>query len=171
MSDGVELLVFNGAGEAVKHLVDLGPALQTLHVVDPAPDVWIGGKIAADDLAQRQQGDAEVIGDGDRITAEVWLVRPEPVVVENSEPDLRAFLAPGNGCVMRFGARSLVVRKNLRVDKPVCVVAVEVGVEPIHHLVDLGALFQVLRVRGQVELVGQVFEDGRAFRKPEVAVV
>ena len=37
-------------------------------------------------------------------------------------------------------AAPAVVREDLRIDEPVAEIAVEAGVEPIHHLVDPGAL-------------------------------
>ena len=38
-------------------------------------------------------------------------------------------------------AAALVVRKELRIDQAVTKVAEELGIEPVHHLVDLGTLF------------------------------
>ena len=90
------------------------------------------------------------------IAAKILVFRPDPVVVENLQPILCALLSPGDGAGVRFVATALVVRKELRVDQSVTEVAVELGIEPVHYLVDFGALFQVLRVGRQVIFVGQI---------------
>src|SRR5690349_7654370 len=69
-SDRVELLLLRRLDEAIEHFVDLGPARQLLHVVEPALHVGIGRKITADDLAQRHQRSAEIVGDSDLVAAQ-----------------------------------------------------------------------------------------------------
>jgi hypothetical protein len=71
------------------------------------------------------------------------------VVVENLQLILGALLSPSDGAGVCFVAAALVVRKELRIDQAVTKVAVELGIEPVHHLVDLGPLFQVFRVGRQ----------------------
>jgi hypothetical protein len=78
------------------------------------------------------------------------------VVVENLQPILGALLAPSDGAGVRFVAAAFVVRKELRIDQSVTEIAVELGIEPVHHLIDFGALFQVFRVGRQVILVGEI---------------
>ena len=80
--------------EAVEHLVHLRPALELLHVVEPARDVRIGRHVAADQLAERHEAGAEIVRDRDRVAGEILVVRPDVVVVEHLQPALRLLLAP-----------------------------------------------------------------------------
>ncbi len=156
-------------GEAVERLVDLRPTVQLLHVAEPALDIGIGGEVAADDLAQGQDAGAEIVRDGDLVAAQIGL-GSDPVVVQELEPNQRALLAPGEGRGLRLVAAALVVREQLRVGQVVAEVAIEVGVEPVHHLVDLGPPLQVLGIGGGIDLVGEVFEDRRALGQAQIAV-
>ena len=88
--------------EAVEYLVDLVPGLQLAHLAEPALDVGTGGEVAADDVTQRCDGGAEVVGNRELVAAEICMVRPAPVIVENLQPFPRALLAP----VDRAGVRA-----------------------------------------------------------------
>src|SRR5579862_1326856 len=50
-SDRVELLLLHRVDQAVEHFIDLRPARQLLHVVEPALDIRVSREIAANDLA------------------------------------------------------------------------------------------------------------------------
>src|SRR6185295_508864 len=89
---GFELLRLDHVGETVEHLVDLRPALQLLHVAEPALDVGIVAEVHADDLAERDEARAEIVGDRDLAAAQVLVLRPDPVLVEDLQPVLRALL-------------------------------------------------------------------------------
>ena len=64
----------------------------------------------------------------------------------------------------------LWVGKNLRVDEPVGKVTAELSIEPVHPLVDAGALADFLWVGRGLDLVGEVLEDRRALGQPESVV-
>ena len=101
-------------------------------------------------------GGAEIVGNGKFVAAEILSFRADPVVVENLQPILCALLSPGDGAGVRFVTAALVVWKELRVDQSVTEVAVELRIEPVHHLVDFGALFQVFRIGRQFIFVGEI---------------
>src|SRR6266511_2885133 len=142
-SDPHEVLRLDGLTQAVEVLVDLVPARQLLHVGEPAPYIGIGREIAADELAERDDPGAEIVRDGDLITAQILPVRPDPMVIEQLEPFLRIRLDCFEHCGLSLVAASLQVREQLRIGKIVAPDAIEVGVDPIHHLVDLSALLEI----------------------------
>ena len=156
---------------ALDHLIDLLVARALLHVGKPAGDVRILREIAVDQLTDLQNRNREIVGDRDRVAAQVAPVGPDDMVVENLEPALGLFLSPVQRDGLTLLGRPLVVREDLWVDQPVAVVAVEVGVEPVHHLVDPRPLLQILRVGGRAGFLGDVFQDRRTLGQPEVAVV
>jgi hypothetical protein len=63
------------------------------------------------------------------------------------------------------------MREELRIDQAVAPVAVEVRVEPVHDLVHAGALLDVLRIGGRIDLLGEVAQDGGTLGQAEVAVL
>src|SRR5947207_126018 len=66
-----EFLVLVGVDHVlVERLVHLRPALQPLHVAEPARYVRIRGKIAVDDLATEDHHRAEIVGNRDLVAAE-----------------------------------------------------------------------------------------------------
>src|SRR5271155_2992495 len=136
-SYGVERLLFHRLDEAIEHLVDLGPARQLLHVVEPALDIWIGREVAADDFAQRHQSGAEIVGDRDLVAAQILLLRPDPMVVEDLQPALGVLLAELDRGRLRFVAAPLKMREELRIAEVIGPFAIKISVEPVHHFVDL----------------------------------
>src|SRR6202035_1865396 len=166
-----ELLALIGSHEAAEHLIDLVPRLQLLHIAEPALDVGVSGEIAIDQFADRHDGGAEIVGDRQLVAAQILIFRPDPMVVENLQPVFGALLSPGHGAGMGLVATALVVRKQLRVDQPVTEVAIELGVDPVHHLIDLGALLQILRIGWQVVFVGEIFQNCRTFRQAEITIL
>ena len=146
------------------------PARQLLHVVEPALDIRIGREVAANDFAERHQSGAEIVGDRDLVAAQILVVRADPVVVEDFQPALGVLLADLDGGRLRLVAAPLLIGEQLRIGEIVGPVAIEIGVEPIHHLVDLGALLQILRIGRRADLVGEIFQDRRAFGQLQVAV-
>ena len=83
----------------------------------------------------------------------------------------RLLLAPCHRGGVRLVAGALVTGKYLRIHETVAEIAVEAGIEPVHHLVDPCALAQVLGIGGRVDLVGEILEDRRALGQAEVAVL
>jgi hypothetical protein len=135
-----KVLTLIGGHEAVENLVDLVPRFQLLHVVEPAFDIGIGREVATDQLSDRHDCGAEIVGNGDFAAAKILIFGPDPVVVENLQPVLRTLLSPSDCTAVSLLASALVVWKELRIDQPITEVAVELGVESVHHLVDFGAL-------------------------------
>src|ERR1700692_1987239 len=148
LSDGVERLLLHRLDEAIENLIDLGPARQFLYIVEPALDVRIGREVAADDLAERDQRSTEIVGDSDLVAAQILLFRADPMVVEDLQPALGILAAELEGRCLRLFAAPLQMRKQLRIAKIIGPFPVEIGIEPVHDLVDLGALFQILRIGG-----------------------
>src|SRR5581483_1233104 len=97
--------------------------------------------------------------------------RADDGLVEDLEPFGRALLAPVDRGRLHDGIGALHEREYLRVHEAIREVAVETGIEPVHALVDAGALAQVLGIRGRVDLVGEVLEDRGAFGQAKVAVL
>ena len=62
-------LLLHRLHQAVECFVHFVPVRQLLQAVEPALDVRIGREIDADDLAQRDEAGAEIIGDGDLVAA------------------------------------------------------------------------------------------------------
>jgi hypothetical protein len=149
ITPGLRTYLFEGplqrAREAVHHLPGLRPALELLHVAEPALDVRIGGEVRANDAAGRDERRPVVVGERDLVAAQV-LVLADDVVVEHLEPAGGALLRPRERALLVLVARALVVREGLRVDQAVAEVAVELGVDPVDALVDPRALLQSLRV-------------------------
>src|SRR5215470_9411445 len=168
-SDPSEVLRLDHFAQSVEFAVDAVPARQLLHIGEPALDVGIGRKIATDELAERDDAGPEIVGDGDLVTAQI-LLRADPMIVEQLEPVLGVVLRPLDGGGLGLVAAPFMVRKKLRIGKAVAPVAIEVAVDPVHHLVDLGALLQILRVGRRADLVGEIFQDSRAFGELEIAV-
>ncbi|HWI97482.1 MAG TPA: hypothetical protein VNU96_00595 [Burkholderiales bacterium] len=92
------------------------------------------------------------------------------MLVEELEPVLRLLLGPLQAGLLRRVGRALVVGEDLRVDEAVAVLAVELGVQPVHHLVDFGALLEVLRIGGRAHFVCEVLQDRRGFGQAEALV-
>ena len=81
-----ELGVLVGRDEVqVERLVGLRVARPVAHVGEPVADVREAGIVALRDLPERQHPHAEVVGDGDRIAAEVAVVADD-VAVEDRQP-------------------------------------------------------------------------------------
>src|SRR5262245_57318152 len=68
-SQGLERLPFHRADQAVELGVDLVPARQLLHVVEPARHVRVLREVDPDDLAQGHQAGAEIVRDGRLVAA------------------------------------------------------------------------------------------------------
>src|SRR5689334_7174173 len=99
-----------GGDKAIEHFVDLVPGFELLHGIEPARNVGVDGEVTADQLANRDQGGPEIIGDGELVTAQILSVWPKPMIVEDLQPILGTLLPPGDGAGMRFVAAPLVVR-------------------------------------------------------------
>jgi hypothetical protein len=123
-----KVLTLIGGHEAVENLVDLVPRFQLLHVVEPAFDIGIGREVATDQLSDRHDCGAEIVGNGDFAAAKILIFGPDPVVVENLQPVLRTLLSPSDCTAVSLLASALVVWKELRIDQPITEVAVELGV-------------------------------------------
>ena len=102
-SDGNEGFLFHRCGKSVEYFVHLWPALQFLRVVQPALDVRVLVEIAPDDLAERDE--RRLIGDSDPIVAQILLLRPDSVIIEDLKPSLGALLAPRDGPVLHNRCR------------------------------------------------------------------
>src|SRR6185437_10383378 len=76
---GGEVLGFHLLGEALDDLVDLGRPGPLMHRREPARDIGIGLEVAADQLADLDDGEAEIIGDGDVVATKILLVADEMV--------------------------------------------------------------------------------------------
>src|SRR5436190_14923466 len=142
-SHRLELLLLHGPYEAVENFVCLRPVGTRLHRGVPAREIRKLLEVAVNQFGERNHSRAEIIGNRDVVAAEVFPAGAEDVLVEDFEPELRALLAPLDRTGVRFLALTLVMRKDLRVDETVAEVAVEPGVEPIHHLVDARTLLQI----------------------------
>src|SRR5256885_11565149 len=64
--------------------------LQRLHVAEPARDVRIRAKIAADDLATEDHHCAKIVGKRDVIAAEERASRPDQALIQHLKPDQRS---------------------------------------------------------------------------------
>src|SRR6187402_494251 len=106
-SERDELLALELCLEAVEYLVHLRPALELLHVVEPARDVRVSGEIASDEFAERHKSRAEIVRDRDGVAGEILVLRPDVVVVEHLQPALRLLGAPGEGGGLRLVAAPL----------------------------------------------------------------
>src|SRR5690242_18929010 len=79
-----ELLPLHGLAQAVEGLVDAAPARQLPHRVEPAPHVRIGRVVDTDELADRHDAGAEVVGDGELVAAKIRIFRTDPVLDRKS---------------------------------------------------------------------------------------
>src|SRR5438093_52077 len=146
VSNGLEGFVLERGGESVEDLVHLAPALQSFHPTQPAVDVRVRRVVAAQDLAEGDERTAEIVCDGDLLAAQIFLLRPEQVFIEDFQPPLRLFLAPGDRARVRLVAAPLVGREDLRVDQSVGEFATDLRIDPVHHFVHLRPRSQLLRV-------------------------
>src|SRR3989454_3330039 len=146
VSNGLEGFVLERGGESVEDLVHLAPVLQSFHPTQPAVDVRVRRVVAAQDLAEGDERTAEIVCDGDLLAAQIFLLRPEQVFIENFQPPLRLFLAPGDRARVRLVAAPLVGREDLRIDQSVGEFATDLRIDPVHHFVHLRPRSQLLRV-------------------------
>ena len=152
-------------------LVHLVPGGYGPHVVDPAPDIGPGREVAADDVGDAEDTRAEIIGDGRFVAQQKFVVRADYVLVEDVQPFLGPLARGVERRLLNGFVLVLELRENLRIDEAVAEIAIEAGVEPVHHRVDLGPFLQILRIGRRVHLVGDVFEDRRAFVQEKAVVL
>src|SRR5204862_625776 len=125
-SAGDETLPFQRAGESVERFVDLVPAREAAHAIEPARDVRIRSVRAADELAGFDHHRAEVVCDRDALAAHVC-VAANQIAVEHLEPALSALEAAIDQCLLRGRIGEAEVRQHLRIDERVAEVAIELG--------------------------------------------
>src|SRR6185312_11934114 len=87
-------LALGRGAEAVENLVHLLVVRLLLHVADPALNVGIALEIAMDELTNTHDCRAEIVRDGDLVTADILLVAGQPVIVQDLQPGLAAVLRP-----------------------------------------------------------------------------
>ena len=110
-----ELLALHRLAQAVERLVDAAPARQLLHRVEPAPHVRVGRVVDADQLADRDDAGAEVVGDGELVAAKIRIFRPDPMLVEDLQPALGVLLAEVEGGSLRLVTAPFEMREELRI--------------------------------------------------------
>src|SRR5712692_2615763 len=146
VSNGLEGFVLERGGESVEDLVHLAPVLQSFHSTQPAADVRVRRVVATQDLAEGDERTAEIVCDGDLLAAQIFFLRPEQVFIENLQPSLGFFLAPGDRARVCLVAAALVGREDLRVDQTIGEFATDLRIDPVHHFVHLRPRSQVFRV-------------------------
>src|SRR5262245_60191275 len=146
VSNGLERLLFYRIDQAVELGVDLVPIGKFFHVAKPARHVGVFREIDPDHLTEGHEARAEIVRNGNLAPAQIGLVRPDPMVIQDLQPSLGVLAAPFDRRGMRLIAPALVMREELRIAQAIPPIPIEVAVEPIHDLVDLGALLQVLRI-------------------------
>src|SRR5205807_10413997 len=108
LSNRLESFVLERGRESVEDLMHFAPALQRFHSTQPAVDVRIRRVVATQDLAESDERTAEIVRDRYLLAAQVFLLRPEQVFIEDFQPSLSLFLPPGDGARVRLVAARLV---------------------------------------------------------------